>query len=105
MLGFHSKDRIGCGESPTKGEGSSADRPEKLLVERGEVWFVDVKLGGRRWSGPGWPFGPDRVLVCTGPVVFNLGLSKRRIIEEFLAGHRDLDWATVRARRSILATM
>jgi len=28
-------------------------------VERGEVWFVDVKLGGRRWSGPGWPFGPD----------------------------------------------
>jgi hypothetical protein len=103
MLGFHSKDRIGCGESPTKGGGSSADRPEKLLVERGEVWFVDVKLGGRRWSGPGWPFGPDRVLVSTGPVVFNLSLSKRRIIEEFLSGHRDLDWAKVRARRSFPA--
>ena len=54
MLGFHSKDRIGRGESPTKGEGSSADRPEKLLVERGEVWFVDAKLESQEAQTFGW---------------------------------------------------
>jgi hypothetical protein len=42
MLGFHSKVRTGCRR--VAWGGTNADWPERLLVERGEVWFVDAKL-------------------------------------------------------------
>ena len=52
MLGFHSKGRIGCGRV-ARG-GTHADWPERLLVERGEVWFVDAKLESQEAQTFGW---------------------------------------------------
>jgi hypothetical protein len=36
--------RVGSVAGGPHGGGTHADWPERLLVERGEVWFVDAKL-------------------------------------------------------------
>ena len=52
MLGFHSTGRSGGGG--VERGGTNADWPGRLLVERGEVWFVDAKLESQEAQTFGW---------------------------------------------------
>ena len=46
--------RVGLVAGGSHGGGTNADWPERLLVERGEDWFVDAKLESQEAQTFGW---------------------------------------------------